>query len=385
VLRALPDGSGAEVTAAPPGTVKIRQAWSDALTGGNTLYSKPAEDLVYKPGVVIPASKAGYPYLGALGKSSTGQTVGKWADPRCLVSAPAPGPTPTPTPEPKPAPSGLIVAAGIYQLSPTTKKGTSGVAAGPDVSACVKAVRMCGTSRGSTNAALSNANLEAWMKIGCGVIMLDFNGGMTMASIPINVWTDRFVQRQLVNPLALEEGNETYEPPWGPNQTSQAAIDAYFQRLEATRVAMDKAYGRGHYAPLLACCQGSEKMFYTNALAAKGLKDVVDGAVVHCYPKESQSETTGKDCSFERAAEVNQATGLRIWITEFCPPAPGKFTNANAATAIKAFIGKCRATPYVAAAAYFAYEERKEGSYGFGLVDENWQHKPQYAALQSVA
>jgi hypothetical protein len=274
------------------------------------------------------------------------------------------------------------VAADTYQLAPTSEK--NGIKAGPDIAACVTAVRMCGTSRGST-AGLPNSALTAWQKQGCGVIITDFNGGMTVASIPVGTWTGRFVERQLAGPLAIEEGNELYEPPWGPNQTAQAAIDAYFARLEATRVAMDKAYGRGNYAPLLACCQGSEKMGWTNALAAKGLKDVVDGAVVHCYPKESQTETTGASLSFERAGEVHNATGLPIWITEFCPPSPGKFTLANQASDTAAFVEKCRATSWIHGCSYFAYEERKEGTYGFGLVDESWKHKPVYAALQAAA
>jgi hypothetical protein len=219
------------------------------------------------------------------------------------------------------------------------------------------------------------------------VIITDFNGGMPITNIPVGVWADRFVMRQKANPVALEQGNEIYEGVWGPNQTGEAAAKAYIERCKATREAMDGAYGRGHYAPLLACCQGDEKIGFTEMLVRlaggkAGFAAIFDGAVVHCYPKESQSESTGKELSFHRAGEVHGVTGLPVWITEFGAENPGKFSEPGAAAALKEFVEKCRASSYVAGCSNYAYEERGER---FGLVNNSMAHKPGYAALHSVA
>ena len=285
-------------------------------------------------------------------------------------------------------PSAMLVGADIFQLAPTSER--NGVKAGPDVSALVNTVRMSGTEQAAYSPAMPNSAIEAWQKLGENVIITDGSANKNgIAAESASAWAARCVERGKAHPAAIEVGNEVYGSWfWGPEATSEKAANAYIGILKACREAMDKAYGRGNYPPLLASTEGGEKAGWTKMLAAKGLAQYVDGVAVHPYfAREPRSAALLGHR--DRVLEVHSITGLPVWVTEMgwtttSQPAPYlKFSPTEQAEAITGFIAWATAqgTSTVAAVSVYAYEERGEG---YGLVDNNWHHKPAYAALQAA-
>jgi exo-beta-1,3-glucanase (GH17 family) len=285
--------------------------------------------------------------------------------------------------------STMLVGADIYQLAPTSEH--DGVKAGPDVSAMVKTVRMAGTEQAAYSPALPNSAIEAWQKIGVNVIVMDGSGNKNgIGAESPAAWAARCVERAKAHPAAIEEGNEVYGSWfWGPNATSEAAANAYIALLKGDREAMDKAYGRGNYPPLLASTEGGpEEIGWTKMLAAKGLAKYVDGVAVHPYfAREPRSSALLGHR--DRVLEVHAITGLPVWVTEIgwttSPQAAPylQFSPTEQAEAITGFVdwAQAQGTGVVAAVSVYAYEERGEG---YGLVDDSWRHKPAYAALQAA-
>jgi Glycosyl hydrolase catalytic core len=282
----------------------------------------------------------------------------------------------------------MLVGADIYQLSPTSQH--DGVTAGPDVSAVVNTVRMAGTEQAAYSPALPNSAIEAWEALGEKVIITDGSGNKNgIAAESPAAWGARCVERTKAHPAAIEVGNEVYGSWfWGPNATTEAAANAYIADLKACREAEDKAYGRGNYPPLLASTEGGEKAGWTKMLAAKGLAQYADGVAVHPYfAREPRSSALLGHR--DRVLEVHSITGLPVWVTEVgwtttSQPAPYlQFSPTEQAESITGFIAwaKAQGTSTVAAVCVYAYEERGEG---YGLVDNNWQHKPAYAALKAA-
>jgi hypothetical protein len=279
--------------------------------------------------------------------------------------------------------------AGLYQLAPTIER--NGAKAGPDVSAMANTVRMSGTEQAAYSPGLPNSAIEAWEKLGENVIITDGSANKNgIAAENASTWAARCVERGKAHPAAIEIGNEVYgQWFWGPEATSEKAANAYIGILKACREAMDKAYGRGNYPPLLASTEGGEKAGWTKMLAAKGLAQYVDGVAVHPYfarEPRGAAQLGHRD----RVLEVHNITGLPAWVTEIgwttsSQPAPYlQFSPTEEAESITGFIAwaKAQGTSTVAAVSVYAYEERGEG---YGLVDNSWHHKPAYAALKAAA
>ena len=249
---------------------------------------------------------------------------------------------------------------------------------------------MSGTEQAAYSPAMPNSAIEAWEALGENVIITDGSANKNgIAAESAAAWAARCVERTKAHPAAIEIGNEVYGSWfWGSEATSEKAANAYIGILKACREAKDEAYGRGNYPPLLASTEGGEKATWTKMLAAKGLAQYVDGVAVHPYfAREPRSSALLGHR--DRVLEVHSITGLPVWVTEVgwtttSQPAPYlQFSPTEQAEAITGFIAwaKAQGTSTVAAVSVYAYEERGEG---YGLVDNNWHHKPAYAALQAA-
>lgn len=286
---------------------------------------------------------------------------------------------------PSPAAS-MLVGLDIYKLG--VGSANAGLKAGPEVAGCVKTVRFSGTEKNNYGEYEPNAVLEAWKALGCNVVIMDSSanlGGIKLESPA--AWAARCVLRQQCKPAAIEIGNEVYgDWFWGPEALSETAANAYIAILKACREAMDKQYGHGNYAPLLASCEGGGKATWTEMLAKKGLASYVDGVTCHPYPGR-EPRTAALLGHRDKVEQVHKITGLPVWVTEVgwqtTPQEEGyvQFSPEEQASAIKGFVTWAKSTGYVKCVVIYAYEERGEG---FGVVDDSWHHKPAYQALHEV-